>query len=82
MFRSQDAKKLLFSINENFPHYQSDQKLAEPIKKLHYAIKITLKKIKNIQEHINADVNPEASKTAETLRQRKILTNHSSREES
>ena len=55
--------KLLFSINKKFPHKQTRPKLAEPIKKLQYAIKVTLKKVQNIQEHLNAHVNPETSKS-------------------
>ena len=72
IFLSEDAKKLLFSINQEFPHNLNHPKLVAPVKKLYYAIKITLKKIRNIQEKINTDANPEASKTADTPRHRRF----------
>ena len=56
----ESAKKLLFGINERYPEYQNSQKLTNPIKKLHYAIKTTLKKVQDIREHIDADGNQEA----------------------
>ena len=69
-FRAEDAKKLLFSINEQFPHYVTNPKLEEPIKKLQYNIKTALKKVQNIQENLNVNVNPGISKT--TLKKRKF----------
>ena len=62
----------MFRINKECQHDLNHPKLVAPIKKLHYAIKITLKKIRNIQEKINTDANPEASKTADTPRHRRF----------
>ena len=78
----ESAKKLLLGINERYPEYQKSPKLTNPIKKLHYAIKTTLKKVQDIQEHMNADGNQEVHRegtsgpgtqgTAETKRKRKF----------
>ena len=63
LFQTESVKKLLFGINERFLEYQNNLRHADPIKKLHYAIKTTLKKVQDIQEHINADEDSEAYET-------------------
>ena len=70
MLQSEEAKKLLSSINEKFPHYQNRTKLAKSIKKLDYAIKVTLKKIQTIQGHIQ--LYAEVSRSTETPKKKKI----------
>ena len=69
--RSEDAKKLLSSINEKFPHYRNRTKLAQSINKLEYAIKVTLKKIQTIQGHIR--LYAEVSIPTETPKKRKLV---------
>ena len=71
MLRSEDVKKLLSYINEKFPQYQNRTKLAESIKKLDYAVKVTLKKIQTIQGHIQ--LYTEVSQLTGTPKKRKLL---------
>ena len=68
------CKETIISINEKFTHCQTSPKLAEPIKKLQYAIKVTLKNVQNIKKYINADVNPETSKTTPKKRKFSEIT--------
>ena len=69
--RAENAKKLLSSINKKFPHYQNRTRLAKSIKKIEYAIKVTLKKIQTIQGHIQ--LYAEVSKSTETPKKRKLF---------
>ena len=55
LYQMESAKKLLIGINDRYLECRNNQKLAVPIKKLDYAIKTTLKKIQEIQEHIDTD---------------------------
>ena len=45
LYQMESAKKLLIGINDRYPEFRQNQKLAVPIKKLDYAIKTTLKKV-------------------------------------
>ena len=69
--QTENAKRLLSNIDKKFPHYRSRTKLAKSIKKLEYAIKVTLKKIQTIQGHIQ--LYTEVSKLTETPKKRKLL---------
>ena len=51
----ESAKKLLIGINERYPECRKNQNLSVSIKKLDYAIKTTLKKVQEIQEHIDTN---------------------------
>ena len=71
--QTENARKLLSSINEKFPHYRNRTRLAKLIKRLKYAIKITLKKIQTIQGHIQ--FYEEVSRMTESPKKRKLDEN-------
>ena len=82
LFRIESAKKLLLGIEGRYSEYKKSPKLINPIKKLNYAIKTTLKKVQDIREHMSANRNqegyreetsgPETQDAAETKRKRKF----------
>ena len=80
LFRVESAKKLLLGIEGRYSEYKP--RLINPIKKLNYAIKTTLKKVQEIREHISNSRSkegyreetsgPETQDTTETNRKRKF----------
>ena len=55
LYQMEYAKKLIKGINDRYPQCRKNQDLNVSIKKLEYAIKITIKKVQEIQDHMESN---------------------------